>query len=180
MSEDTSAQTAGGATPAAPAAGSVPDVKSLPEWAQTIISDVRKEAAQYRVDRNEARDTARQEIKSEYEQRIADLESAESEAKTTISERELDIIKLKASLVQLIGDEAIEERVTTFSGLLHGSNEDEIRSHAEEVKKLFATTDAAAATQRQAATDQSQGRQNHIPLNGDPLLNALKAKVGVR
>jgi len=179
MSEETTAATSvqQSVQETAQTTATVGKVDDLPQWAREAISKANDEAARYRVEKNDAKAAAKEEVKSEYERQIADLQSKFDESQTTISARELDIIKLKASLLQLLPEDQAQ-RIDAFSGVLQGSSEDEITSHAEQLKALFATGDGASTTTTVRATDSTQGHGNTIPLNGDPILAALTKAVG--
>ena len=70
------------------------------------------------------------------------------------------------------------DKVLTFADLLKGENEDELRSHAEELKKLFGETGDPVPS-KSKVTDHSQGSGGDVtPLNGDQLLNDLMRFIG--
>ncbi|ASR84391.1 scaffolding protein [Rhodococcus phage Krishelle] len=149
-------------------------VEDLPQWAQDLISNTRAEAAQHRTEKQSAVDTAKAALADEHTAAIAELNGKVSTAETERDSARLEVTKLKAALA--VGIDG--ERAIGFAELLKGDDEDQIRSHADEVRKLFGDKKPA----KTPATDPSQGsgNSNPLPLNGDPLLDALKKKVGVK
>ncbi|AEV52086.1 hypothetical protein [Rhodococcus phage RGL3] len=148
-------------------------VEDLPQWAQTLISETRAEAAQHRTEKQSAVETAKAALADEHTAAIAALNVKVTETETERDGARLEVTKLKAALA--VGIDG--ERAIGFAELLKGDNEDQIKSHADEVRKLFGDNKPAHVP----ATDPSQGSGNKtpLPLNGDPLLDAIKKKVGV-
>ncbi|MFD1048363.1 hypothetical protein ACFQ1S_23920, partial [Kibdelosporangium lantanae] len=64
-----------------------------------------------------------------------------------------------------------------FASLLQGTTEAEITAHAEKVKALFGGVTTTPA--RTPAVDLSPSGDNALALNGDPLLQSLKNKLGI-
>ena len=85
-----------------------------------------------------------------------------------------EVDKLKAAIEAGIAN----DKVLDFADLLKGDNPEELKSHADKLKSLF--TNNEQKSEKQAATDPTQGQGNSLPLNGDPLLNALKSKLNIR
>lgn len=147
----------------------------LPDWAREQISKANNQAAKYRTEKNEAVEAAKDEVTKSFESKIEDLESkiAEAESEGATSRHEVD--RLKVTIEAGIDS----EKALDFADLLKGDNKDDLRSHAEDLKKLFSNEEPAP--KKQDATDPSQG--NHgtpKPLNGDPLLNAVTRMVNTR
>ena len=169
------------ATPTAPATTDpaqvatipvVENVESLPEWARNSLTKANSDAAKYRNEKNDAVNTGKAQVAQEYEVKLTEASTAHDKTKADLSVALLENVKLKAALANGIpGESAVE-----FAALLQGSNEEEIGTHAKTVKALFGKTES-----KDAPTDPSQGSGNNtLPLNGDPLLNAVKAAVGIR
>lgn len=145
----------------------------LPDWAREQISNANAEAAKYRTEKKEAVEAAKAEVAESFQSKIKDLESKiEAEAAQGTSARH-EVDRLKVTIEAGIN----AEKALSFADLLKGENEDELRSHAEELKKLFNDTDSGDQ-KRTSAVDPSQGAAgNHLPLNGDPLLKAITSIV---
>ena len=150
----------------------VENVESLPEWARNAITKANGDAAKYRTEKNDAVNTGKAQVTQEYEVKLTEANTAHEKTKADLTVALLENVKLKAALANGIpGESAVE-----FAALLQGTNEEEIGTHAKTVKALFGKTES---TDR--ATDHSQGSaSNALPLNGDPLLAAVKAAVGIR
>lgn len=145
-------------------------VQELPEWAQTTIKDLRAEAAQHRIEKNDAVEAARTALAAEYEEKLTAANAATEAVRNDLTQAQLETAKLNAALDADIPAKSVKK----IAALLQGSTEAELRSHADELKALFGTTET------QPPIDPSQGSgSSHVPpLNGDPLLNAVKAAVG--
>lgn len=150
---------------------------SKPEtFSREYVEELRAEAAKYRTEKNDAVEAAKAEVKAEYESKIEALKAQIAEAQAGQTNARTEVDRLKATI-----DAGIEhDKMYSFADLLKGENEDELRSHAEELKQLF-TAPEEGTPSRQAATDPSQGNSgNPLPLNGDPLLNAVTRLVNRR
>lgn len=160
---------AAAATPAAPAMTKVED---LPDWAQKEITDTRAEAAKYRVEKNEAVDTAVAAAQVKFQEQLDAASNAKTEVESKLAGAILETSKLKAAL----GAGIPADKVVEFSDLLKGDTDEELKSHATELKKLFNVDPGKPSTV--PAVDPSQGSGNEsLPLNGDPLVRAVEAIV---
>ena len=146
----------------------------LPDWAREKLSKANAEAAKYRTEKNEAIEAAKAEVASEYQSKIAALEAQIGEAVEAKAGSDSVVEKLKATINAELAADA--EKAFAFADLLKGDTPEELSSHAEQLKKLFITEQAPAA--KQSATDPSQGQSGKpLPLNGDPLLEAVMSKI---
>lgn len=147
-------------------------VDVLPDWAREKLTKANNEAAKYRTEKNEAVEKAKQEVTDSYTEKVEALEAQVAERDSVIQETRHETEKLRAAIEAGIAN----DKVFTFADLLKGDNPEELKSHAEELKKLFTTEEVRPA--KAAATDPSQGSgSNHLPLNGDPLLDSVMAIV---
>lgn len=147
----------------------------LPDWAREQIKKANNEAAKYRVEKNEAVEAAKKEVTDSFTSKIAELEAQIEAEKLDTAGARTEVAKLKAAINAGI----TAEKVETFAGLLKGETEDELRSHAEELKALFTTDEQPKSTR---ATDPSQGHgaSSATPLNGDKLLTDILKIVNKR
>lgn len=102
-----------------------------------------------------------------FQQQIAAHEAAIAERDGTIQARELDLLRLNA---------AVEHGVPAdLREFLTGTDQETLKAQAE---KLIAAKPTAPRT---PAPDPSQGTGggSSLPLNGDPILAALKGKLGI-
>ena len=156
---------AASATQSAP----TPDLTQEVARLKDEIAAVRSEAAKYRVEKKDAVEAVKADLTTEYDKKVQDLTDELAATSSTIT-------KLKIALES----EIPHDKVESFAGLLKGNDEAELRSHAEELTELFSVSDSDSAPKKTPAVDPSQGSgTKEIPLNGDPLLNALKSAVGI-
>lgn len=151
------------------------EVSDLPQWAQDTIAEANAEAAKYRVEKKDAVEAGKAEVEASWKTKVEELEASIADRESAMSEARTDVTKLKAALEAGIDT----EKVLSFASLLKGDTEEELKSHAEEVKQLFAVSDPATPP-KTPAVDPSQGTGNPLPLNGDPLLAAVSKAVGIR
>lgn len=149
-----------------------PAKNELPEWAQQKIAEANAEAAKYRVEKKDAVEAAKQEVTTEFEAKIAALGEQIELEKQEAGNSRTEVQKIKAALAAGVAS----DKVLSFADLLKGETEEELTTHAEEVKKLFTADDTS---KKSRATDHSQGSGSGsvTPLNGDPLLQKVMAVV---
>lgn len=152
-------------------ANQAPEKEELPQWARDQITKANNQAAKYRTEKNEAVEAAKKEVEDSFASKIEELEAAGQKANDEVTASRHEVDRIKAALEAGIAT----DKVLSFADLLKGENPDELRSHAESLKELFVTNEAPRASK---ATDPSQGQgNNHLPLNGDPLLEAVMRKI---
>lgn len=148
-----------------------PEKEEIPQWARDQITKANNQAAKYRTEKNEAVEAAKKEVEDSFSSKIEELEAAGQKANDEVTASRHEVDRIKAALEAGIAT----DKVLSFADLLKGENPDELRSHAESLKELFTTEEAPRASK---ATDPSQGQgNNHLPLNGDPLLEAVMRKI---
>lgn len=148
-----------------------PEKEELPQWARDQITKANNQAAKYRTEKNEAVEAAKKEVEDSFASKIEELEAAGQKANEEVTASRHEVDRIKAALEAGIAT----DKVLSFADLLKGENPDELRSHAESLKELFGTNEAPRTSK---ATDPSQGQGNtHLPLNGDPLLEAVMRKI---
>lgn len=144
----------------------------LPDWAREKLTKANNQAAKYRTEKKEAVEQAKQEAAEEYSSKIEQLEAALQDKDSEIAGGRTEVAKLKAAIAAGVAN----DKILPFADLLKGDDEEELASHAKELKKLFLTEEEP---KKQPATDPSQGSGNDsLPLNGDPLLNSVLAAIG--
>lgn len=107
--------------------------ETLPDWARKQISEANAEAAKYRTERNniEAETTAK--LKAEFDAQLKTLSDEKSAITAERDTTALNYTKLGVALAAGVpGETAVK-----FADLLKGSNEDELKAHAEELKSMF-------------------------------------------
>lgn len=163
MSEDTT-------TTEAPASTTQAAVES---FSKEYVQELRNEAAKYRNEKKDAVELARSEATSEavraYETKLTDRDAALTGIQNELSGTKLELLKLKSVLAADIPSVDVLEVVS----LVQGSDEESVSDSVQRVKALI-----GSGARRDRPVDPSQGSGNVLPLNGDPLLDALKRIVG--
>jgi hypothetical protein len=126
--------------PAAPAAES----NELPDWARKQISDANTEAANYRVQLKAEKQAAK-----ELRDQMAEMANQHASSASTQASIQSDFDRL----VTAIQAEVPHEHIFSFAKTLQGSNEDELKTHATELKSMFGISSGPAR-----AVDRSQGQ----------------------
>lgn len=133
------------------------------------VQGLRQEAAKYRTEKNEAVAAAKSELMAELESKLSEKDSFAEQLQSELSARELELTKLKAVLAADIPSSDVLEVAT----LVQGSDEESVSESVKRVKSLIGKVPA-----KDRPVDPSQGSGNHLPLNGDPLLETIKRMVG--
>lgn len=156
-------------TPSADPAAPVAD--GIKTFDLAYVQTLRTENAGLRVGNKDAVTAAQAALTAEFDTKQAAAEAAHAETKTALSERELDLIKLKA----VIAGGVETPKILDFVGLVQGTDEATITEHVKTVKALLGNTAPPLAD----AVDPTQGGTGTppIPLNGDPVLAALMKAV---
>lgn len=157
------------ATPAVEA----PEAGEQQTFSLDYVKSLRDEAAKHRT----AKQAIVDELKAQHEQAVASLKAEAdvkvAEAQAVIGAKEIEVAKLKAALELGVPKDKIE----TFVDSIKGSTVDEVKSSAKALSDLAGGFAAPATNMPAFDPTQGQGSQA-LPLNGDPLLRALKQKLG--
>ncbi len=144
----------------------------IPEWARKKITEANNEAAKYRTEKNniEAETTAR--LKAEFD---AQFKALSDEKSAILAERDTSALNYKKLNVALAAGVPGETAVK-FAGLLQGSNEDELKAHAEELKSMFGTP------AKVPAIDHTHGASGNgsVGNSTDEAWSALMKSVGIK
>ena len=133
------------------------------------VQGLRQEAAKYRTDKNDAVAAAKAEVIQDYEGKLSAKGAAFNELQSELSDRALDLLKLKAVVSAGISVDDVLDVVT----LVQGVDEATVSESVNRVKSLLGKAPA-----KDRPVDPSQGTGNVLPLNGDPLLESVKRIVG--
>lgn len=148
-------------------------LEAVETFSKEHVQELRNEAAKYRIEKKDAVELARTEVRAEvireYEAKMAERDQALTGIQNEFSTTKLELLKLKSVLAADIPSVDVMEVVS----LVQGSDEDSISDSVARVKALI-----GKVPQRDLPVDRSQGTGNPLPLNGDPLLDALKRIVG--
>lgn len=158
-------------TESAPAAAT-PEVASPAQetFTKDYVQELRNEAANYRNRAKTAAEEARNEVKAEYEAKLADKDVEKLELQNQLGQAWIELEKVYTAIEANIPS----NKVRAFAAILQGDNADSIKESAKTAADLFGGLD-----NKGPAIDPTQGKGGTpLPLNGDPLLNALKKVVG--
>lgn len=136
-------------------------------YSEDYVKQLRQEAAKYRTEKNDAINAAKAEITASFESQIAEKNTAFSDLEGQLGAAGVELTKLRTAL-QL---QVPSDKVLAFAELLKGNTPEEIQQSAASAKELFGGF-------KTPATDPTQGTGGAVPLNGDPILAALKKAVG--
>lgn len=145
------------------------EVPKAETFSLDYVQGLRQEAAKYRTEKNEAVAAAKSELESQFESKLTEKDSFAEQLKQELTARELELVKLKA----ILSADFPSSDVLEVASLVQGSDEESISESVKRVKSLIGKIPT-----RDRPVDPSQGSGNHLPLNGDPLLETIKRMVG--
>lgn len=150
-----------------------PEADPQDVFSRDYVETLRNEAAKYRNEKKdavaEAETKTRAEVVHEYEPQVSERDSKISELEGELSSRSLELLKLKA----ILGAGVPGEDVLEVAELVQGTDDESVSESVKRVKALL-----SKSTPSTPAFDPTQGQGSHMPLNGDPVLDALKRAVG--
>lgn len=164
------------ATPAihvAPAATDKPLEAQPKLFDEAYVKSLRDEAAAARVAKKDAVDAALKEANEKFQQELAAKDTAFTELQNELSSARIELEKLYVT----IDSNVPSDKVRAFVNILQGSDSDSIKESAKAAYEL-----AGGFSTKSPAFDPTQGfgGRDVLPLNGDPILEALKNAVGMR
>lgn len=139
---------------------------------EAYVKSLREEAAAARVGKKDAVDAA---VKSANEAHQAQL--AERDTAYTELQNELALVKIELEKLYVTVDANVpSDKVRAFASLIQGSDTESITASAKSAYEL-----AGGFASKSPAFDPTQGfgGRDPLPLNGDPILAALKSAVGM-
>ncbi|QFP95681.1 scaffolding protein [Mycobacterium phage AbbysRanger] len=157
-----------GATPE----GNPPAAPVAPEtFSREYVEELRRENAKARTSKNQAVEDAKSEVRKEYEAKLAEKDTAMAELQNQLGQAWIELEKVYTA----VDAKVPSDRVRAFAEILKGEDPDAIKASAESAKQLF-----GGMTGTVPAVDPTQGSGGgkHVPLNGDPILEAIKKAVG--
>jgi hypothetical protein len=150
----------------APAQEAAPKAET---FSAEYVQQLRDEAARYRTEKRAAAERAKTEAAKDFEGKLSEKDSALNTLQDALSDRTVELIKLKAVLAAGIASEDAVDVAT----LIQGTDEDSISESVKRVKSLI-----GKAPEKDRPVDPSQGSGNYVPLNGDPILETVRRMVG--
>lgn len=157
-------------TPTQEAAPIVPGPVPVETFSRDYVEGLRSEAAKYRNEKKDAVEAAKAAVAAEWEAKFAAKDVEFAALQSDSLSKDVTLAKVKAAIDLKVPS----DKVLAFAEHVKGDTEEAI---AESAKSVFELAGGFSTTS--PAFDPTQGSGgNHLPLNGDPLLNALKKAVG--
>jgi hypothetical protein len=140
---------------------------------EAYVKSLRDEAAAARVAKKDAVDAAVKAANEAHQAELASRDTAFTELQNELSSARVELEKLYIS----IDNNVPSDKVRAFAGLIQGSDTESITASAKAAYEL-----AGGFATKSPAFDPTQGfgGRDTLPLNGDPILQALKSAVGIK
>jgi len=140
---------------------------------EAYVKSLRDEAAAARVAKKDAVDAALKSANEAHQAELAARDTAYTELQNDLSAAKVELEKLYIS----IDANVPSDKVRAFVGILQGTDTESITASAKSAYEL-----AGGFATKSPAFDPTQGfgGRDPLPLNGDPILNAIKAAVGIK
>ena len=140
---------------------------------EAYVKSLREEAAAARVAKKDAVDAAIKEASDAHQAELATRDTAYTELQGELEKARIELEKIYISLDANVPS----DKVRAFAGLIQGSDTESITASAKAAYEL-----AGGFSTKSPAFDPTQGfgGRDPLPLNGDPILAAIKAAVGVK
>ncbi|WKW87230.1 scaffolding protein [Mycobacterium phage Chargerpower] len=162
-------------TPAegAPAAVVDPHKPEPKLYDEAYVKSLRDEAAAHRVAKKDAVEAAEKALKEAHAAELAARDVAYTELQNELGNAWIELEKLYVSIEAKVPS----EKVRSFVEILQGSDKETIGESAKKNLDLFGGFET-----RSPAFDPTQGfggKPKDLPLNGDPILAAVNAALGI-
>jgi len=140
---------------------------------EAYVKSLREEAAAARVAKKDAVDAAVKAAGEAHAAELAARDTAYTELQGELEKARIELEKLYISLDANVPS----DKVRAFAGLIQGTDTETITASAKAAYEL-----AGGFSTKSPAFDPTQGfgGRDPLPLNGDPILQAIKAAVGVK
>ncbi|ARQ94618.1 scaffolding protein [Mycobacterium phage Journey13] len=142
---------------------------------EAYVKALREEAAAHRIAKKDAVEAAVKELTEKHQQELAARDLAYAELQKQLGDAWIELEKVYLSLDAKVPN----DKVRAFIEILDGNDRDSI---AESVKSRLELVGGFDSKTPSPAFDPSQGRGGKppLPLNGDPILEAIKQAVGIK
>lgn len=140
---------------------------------EAYVKSLRDEAAAARVAKKDAVDAAIKAANEAHQAELASRDTAFTELQNEIAAARIELEKLYVT----IDANVPSEKVRAFVSILQGTDTESITASAKSAYEL-----AGGFANKSPAFDPTQGfgGRDPLPLNGDPILAALKSAVGMK
>lgn len=173
MSDNTATTETSQAPEVAPAATDKPLEAQPKLFDEAYVKSLRDEAAAARVAKKDAVEAAIKEVSESHAAALAEKDVAYTELQNELAQARIELEKLYISI-----DAGVpSDKVRQFSSLIQGTDTESIQASAKAAYEL-----AGGFSSKSPAFDPTQGfgGRDPLPLNGDPILAAIKAAVGIK
>jgi len=169
MSDNTIESTPEVTTPAV----DTPLVAQTKSFDEAYVKSLRDEAAAARVGKKDAVDAAVKAASEAHSAELAARDTSYTELQNELASAKIELEKLYVT----IDANVPSDKVRAFAGLIQGTDAESITASAKSAYDL-----AGGFATKSPAFDPTQGfgGRDPLPLNGDPILAALKSAVGMR
>jgi hypothetical protein len=173
MSDNTIASESVPAVEATPAVAPLTVNEPQPKvFDEAYVKSLRDEAAAARVAKKDAVEAAIKEANDKFQSELAARDTAYTELQGEIAAARIELEKLYVT----IDANVPSDKVRAFVGILQGTDTESITASAKSAYEL-----AGGFATKSPAFDPTQGfgGRDPLPLNGDPILAALRSAVGM-
>ncbi|AEJ92329.1 scaffolding protein [Mycobacterium phage Timshel] len=149
------------------------DQASAPEvFSREYVEELRRENAKHRTSKETAVNEAVAAVKAEYEAKLADKDTAYSALQNELGAAWIELEKVYTT----IDAKVPSDKVRSVVEFLKGEDKESITKSVQSAAQLFGGWDTT-----DPAVDPTQGKGGGtpLPLNGDKLMMALNAKLGL-
>ncbi|AHG23797.1 head scaffolding protein [Mycobacterium phage EagleEye] len=164
-------------TPAGAPAATVDPHKPEPKvYDEAYVKSLRDEAAAARVAKKDAVEAAVKALQEEHARELADRDTRYTELQNELGNAWIELEKVYTTVEAKVPS----DKVRAFVEILEGTDKDSIVESAKSRLALFDGFEGGGKPV--PGFDPSQGfggKPKDLPLNGDPILNAIKKAVGV-
>ena len=168
MSETESTDTA---TESTPVVNDRPLEKDAKVYDEAYVKELRQEAAAARVGKKEAVEAAVKELSDKHSAELAERDARYTELENELGKAWIELEKLYTT----IDAKVPSDKVRQFLSILQGTDAESIKASAKASLDLIGGFDT-----RTPGFDPTQGfggKPKDMPLNGDPILEAIKKAV---
>lgn len=140
---------------------------------EAYVKSLRDEAAAARVAKKDAVDAAIKQANDTHQAALAERDTALTELQNEFSAAQLELEKYRIALDAKVPS----DKVQAFVSILQGNDTESITASAKAAYEL-----AGGFSAKGPAFDPTQGfgGRDPLPLNGDPILNAMKGVLGIK
>lgn len=138
---------------------------------EAYVKELRQEAAAARVAKKDAVDAAVKELQDKHTAELAAKDVAYTELQNQLGQAWIELEKLQTAVDLKVPS----DKVAAFVAILQGDDKESIQASAQSAYEL-----AGGFSTKASAFDPTQGfgGKKDIPLNGDPILEAIIKAVG--